>query len=82
MANVFSIKVTGMGDRFLQFRGSDSLDVQFVFANNQDAHEALDLIMGKAAEEKPYLYIDQAMADLKELQSAPKPKRKAGTATR
>jgi len=77
--NLFSMVIGGQGERWLICKGSGSLEIHLPFDSNPDAVMARNLIVVAQAEEKPYLYIDKAMDAKKELESAPKPKRKAGT---
>jgi len=79
LEQTFSIVIGGQGDRYLICKGGGSLEQHLVFDNNADATKARNLVTTYHAEEKAYLFINHVLADQKELESAPKPKRKAGT---
>ena len=70
MDRVFSVKRTGQGNRYLHFRGSDSLAVEMPFASEKDARKALHIILTLNGEKKPYLFIDQALEEQAELETA------------
>lgn len=61
LANTFSLAIGGQGNRYVVARGSDHLQIDFVFENHDKAVMALEIITQNAGDGKPALYIDEAL---------------------